>query len=230
MQFERSPATQLAGPNQHAFDPYTNNGGTSLAVAGEDFVLVGSDTRQSEGYNINSRYNPKAWALPNGCVLATAGFNADCQALYRTVLQRIELYVHNHQKQLSLEALAAMIHTILYSRRFFPLYSYTIVAGIDKEGKGRLYSYDAIGSYDSHNCACIGSGTSLIQPVLDNQIDKTNQPDAPKALPNRDFAVKLVKDCFTSATERDIYTGDYLELFLIDKDGIKKEKYDLKKD
>lgn len=43
-------------------------------------------------------------------------------------------------------------------------------------------------------------------------------------------AIQLVKDAFTSATERDIHTGDYLEIFLVTKDGVRVEKFDLKKD
>jgi 20S proteasome subunit beta 6 len=43
-------------------------------------------------------------------------------------------------------------------------------------------------------------------------------------------ALKLCKDAFTSATERDIHTGDFLELFIVTKEGVKKELFDLKKD
>lgn len=37
------------------FNPYSNNEGTVVAVAGEDFVVVGGDTRLSEGYSLITR-------------------------------------------------------------------------------------------------------------------------------------------------------------------------------
>jgi 20S proteasome alpha/beta subunit len=37
------------------FNPYVNNGGTVVAIAGADFVVVGGDSRLSEGYSIVTR-------------------------------------------------------------------------------------------------------------------------------------------------------------------------------
>jgi 20S proteasome subunit beta 6 len=43
-------------------------------------------------------------------------------------------------------------------------------------------------------------------------------------------AVDLVKDVFASATERDIYTGDKLEIVVINASGIHREYIELRKD
>ena len=74
----------------------------------------------------------------------------------------------------------------------------------------------------------------MIMPVLDNQL----KSPSPLLLPARDAvtplseteAVDLVKDVFASATERDIYTGDKLEIVVINKAGTKREYIDLRKD
>ena len=47
----------------------------------------------------------------------------------------IQNYQHDHGKQPSSKAIAALLATRLYYRRFFPYYVYNIVAGLDEEGK-----------------------------------------------------------------------------------------------
>lgn len=56
----------VAQPTTRDFNPYAENGGTILAIAGLDFAVVAGDTRQSEGYSIQTRYAPKVFRL---CVL-----------------------------------------------------------------------------------------------------------------------------------------------------------------
>ena len=56
-------STMSQQPTQQSFNPYTENGGTILAIAGADFSVIAGDTRQSEGYSIQTRYAPKVFRL-----------------------------------------------------------------------------------------------------------------------------------------------------------------------
>jgi len=214
----------------HTFNPFEENGGTSLAIAGEDFVLVAADTRQSQGYNITSRYVPKAWKISSKAVLACTGFYADALTLVKRVQQRIEWYHHAHEKEMSISALAQMLQVILYQKRFFPYYTGCIIAGLDDDGKGAVYLFDPIGSYERESYRASGSGSDLIQPFLDSQVSFKNQAGVEPHTLDRETALRIATDAFTGAAERDIQTGDYFELFVIDKDGITMERTELKKD
>lgn len=47
------------------------------------------------------------------------------------------MYKHSNNKAMTTGAIAAMLSTILYSRRFFPYYVYNIIGGLDEEGGHR---------------------------------------------------------------------------------------------
>lgn len=57
------PDGSFSQPQQRQFNPYTENGGTILAIAGADFTVIAGDTRQSEGFSIQTRYAPKVFRL-----------------------------------------------------------------------------------------------------------------------------------------------------------------------
>ena len=58
---------------------------------------------------------------------------------------RMKSYRYTHNKSMATPAVAQMMSTMLYNKRFFPYYISNILAGLDKEGKGVVYSYDPVG-------------------------------------------------------------------------------------
>jgi len=217
-------------PIQHEWSPYINNGGTTLAVAGNDFVVLASDTRLSYGYSIHTRHASKMVKLTNKTVLVTSGMQADQAALHKLLQTRLKTYLHEHRKQMSTQSIAQMLSNTLYYRRTFPFYTFNVLGGLDEQGKGAVYSYDAVGSFERVQYSSSGTGQTLIIPFLDNQIAKKNQQG--KQLENLtvEEVVSLVKDTMTSAGERDIYTGDHVDIAVITNEGISFEKFDLKYD
>ncbi|KAL2306218.1 hypothetical protein Nmel_004133 [Mimus melanotis] len=140
------------------------------------------------------------------------------------------MYKHSNNKTMTTGAIAAMLSTILYSRRFFPYYVYNIIGGLDEEGKGAVYSFDPVGSYERDSFKAAGSASAMLQPLLDNQIGFKNMQNVEHVPLTLEKALQLVKDVFISAAERDVYTGDALKICIIKKDGIKEQTIQLRKD
>ncbi|KAG1658382.1 hypothetical protein FOA52_010060 [Chlamydomonas sp. UWO 241] len=217
-----------------SWSPYDDNGGTILAVAGEDYCIVAASTRMSTGYSILTRDSSKMLQLSPKVVIASAGMQADAATLHKNLQIKNVMYQHNHARPMGVSAVAQLLANTLYYKRFFPYYTFNLVAGLDAEGRGAVYNYDAIGSYERCGYFCQGSGKGLIQPVLDNQL-KAASPllvPAQNTLSNLplDKALDLVKDAFVSAGERDIYTGDQVEILIITATGTRREELQLKLD
>ncbi|KAA3471806.1 proteasome subunit beta type-1 [Gossypium australe] len=193
---------------QANWSPYDNNGGSCVAIAGADYCVIAADTRMSTGYNILTRDYSK--------------------------ICKLYIYQHQHNKQMSCPAMAQLLSNTLYYKRFFPYYSFNVLGGLDNEGKGCVFTYDAVGSYEKVGYSSQGSGSTLIMPFLDNQL----KSPSPLLLPAQDAvtplveaeAIDLVKTVFASASERDIYTGDKLELVIVNAAGIRREYMELRKD
>lgn len=205
-----------------------------MAVAGDDYCILAASTRMSTGYSILSRDQSKILKMSDKVLLASAGMQADMKTLQKMLQARNVTYLHNHRRPMGVQAAAQLLSNTLYYKRFFPYYTFNLVAGLDEEGKGAVYAYDAIGSYERVGYACQGSGKELVQPALDNQLKAAS----PLVLPPQNWmsslplekAVDLVKAALAAATERDIYTGDSAEVYLITKDGVERQVLNLKKD
>ncbi|KAK7475431.1 hypothetical protein BaRGS_00033312 [Batillaria attramentaria] len=230
MEFMTMPTQQAEKPIQARFSPYDMNGGTVLAIAGEDFAVIASDTRLSQGFSIHSRDTPKTTQMTGNTVIGSCGFHGDVLTLTKVIQTRLKMFSHIHNKDMDTTSIAAMLSTILYYRRFFPYYVYNIVAGLDSEGKGCVFSFDPVGSYERESYRAGGSASSMLQPLLDNQIGMKNQEGAKQVPLSKAKAVALVKDVFTSAAERDIYTGDGIVIHVVSKDGITTETFPLRRD
>ena len=102
-----------------------------------------------------------------------------------------------------------------------PYYAFNLLCGKDeKTGKGVVYGYDAVGSYDMLTYGVQGSGSDLGAPILDNQFIGHNFKD--KILPtNQQEVENTAKDVIHSIAERDIYTGDHVEVTTVDANGVR---------
>jgi len=228
-------------PLQRLWSPYSDNGGSTVAVAGEDFVVVASDTRLTDGgYGILSRNIPKMFTLTDESVLAACGCWGDVLTLTKLVNARIKMYKYNHNRTMKTPAAAQMLANMLYAKRFFPYSVRNILAGLDDEGKGVVYGYDPVGCMEKLGHAAGGSGVAIMAPLLDNQVEKMNMVNpetgklnghlSAKVKPTLEEAFTLVHDCFVAAAERQIHVADAIQFRIITKEGIEEKTIPLRFD
>jgi len=219
------------GMTERRFSPYSDNGGSVVAIAGEDFVVIASDTRLSgHGYAILSRDQPKLFKLSDKTVLGSTGCQCDILTFCKVAEMRLKTYRHTHNKAMSTPAAAQMMATMLYHKRFFPYYISNILGGLDENGKGCVYSYDPVGHSEKATYRAGGSAVSLLQPLLDNQVGLMNMENIDKKPISMENAINIIHDVFISAAEREIHTGDGIHLNIITKDGIQEQRLPLRRD
>lgn len=218
---------------QPEFSPYTDNGGTVVAIAGKDYAIIASETRLSTGYQIYTRDQTKLVEITPKAVLGSTGCRCDSLTFAKVIQARVKNYLYDHNRTISTPACSQLISTMLYYKRFFPYYVTNILAGLNEEGEGVVYSYDPVGCLVQSRCETGGSSSALIQPFLDNRLSlkniNGNLVEQTVHMP-LDEAVKLVKDVFVSAGERDIYVGDSVDIRIITSSGIQNQRFSLRRD
>ena len=126
-------------------------------------------------------------------------------------------------------SLSEKLGNMLYSRRFMPYYAFNLLCGLDEEGKGAVYGYDAVGSHEKMTYGVQGSGNNLGAPILDNQF--TGHNFKVKVLPeNLQETEDTAKDIINSIAERDIYTGDGVEVVTVTKEGVTVKRTKVRRD
>uniref|UniRef100_A0A915DV45 Proteasome subunit beta n=1 Tax=Ditylenchus dipsaci TaxID=166011 RepID=A0A915DV45_9BILA len=196
------------------WNPYSMEGGSTAAVAGENFVVSVSDTRMSQfEVNILTRTAEKIHILSDTIILNTTGFYGDVLQLIRVLQARLHKYKFDYRHEMTVDFAAELLSRNLYYKRFFRMLYYTgaVLCGIDEFGKGAVFSYDPIGCIERLTYSCSGAASPILEPFLDNQVGlKTLAEGVEKPKLTIERATALLKDAFRFATERETSTGDSL--------------------
>ena len=184
--------------------------GVVLGITYDGGVVLASDRRIAFNNFLVSKTTKKTFVITPKVGAACAGLVADMQILSLQISALAKIRRMEIKRDVPPNTIAKMFSNMLYERRFFPLYTQTIVGGIVDEPK--IYTLDPGGSVLPDDYAAVGSGAEMALGVLDPQFKKgmTEQ----EAL---DLAVKAIR----SASMRDSASGDGIDILLINKDGTK---------
>ena len=185
-------------------------GATAVGITYDGGVVFASEKRIAYGNFLVSKNTKKTFQMTPKVGAACAGLVADMQILSRQISALAKIRKMELKRDVPPNSIAKMMSNMMYERRFFPLLTQVIVGGV--VDKPIIYTLDPLGSVLPDEYAAVGTGAEMALGVLDPQF-KENMSEQEAV----DLAVKAVR----SATMRDSFSGDGIDVMVINKDGAK---------
>ncbi len=185
-------------------------GATAVGITYDGGVVFASEKRIAYGNFLVSKSTKKTFQLTPKVGAACAGLVADMQILSLQISALAKIRKMEIKREIPPNTIAKMMSNMMYERRFFPLLTQVIVGGV--VDKPAIYTLDPLGSVLPDTYAAVGTGAETALGVLDPQF-KENMTEKD--------AIELAKKAVKSATLRDTFSGDGIDLLVINSEGAK---------
>lgn len=191
-------------------------GTTTLAIKCKDGVLLAADKRATAGYLVAHKKVTKIIDITKQIAVTTAGTVSDVQLMAKLLKAEINLKDIRSGRCSSVNEVVHLLGNLVYGniRKFsvIPGISHFIVGGADESG---FYVFDvgADGSIlEVDDYVSSGSGSVMAYGVL----EALYKPGL-----SAEEAIELAKKGINAAMQRDIASGNGIDIALIIKDGIR---------
>jgi proteasome beta subunit len=192
---------------------------TSLVgIVCKDGIVIGGDRRATAGTLVYSKNEQKVKKINDYIVLAGTGGAADISFNEKIIAAELKLKELKTKSRPSVKEAANLIGMMLYRNirtpAMIPHIVGLLVGGVNESGEAELYSIEPAGTvskvedYDAN----FSSGMPYILGLLERQY-KSN-------LTVKE-GVELAKECLKSSTQRDVGSGNGIDVMSITKEGIK---------
>ncbi len=192
---------------------------TSLVgIVCKDGVIMGGDRRVTAGNIVMSKTEQKVQQINKYLVLSWTGGAADAFISAKVISAELRIKELRSKIRPTVREAAHLLGMILYRNirtpSMIPHIVGTLLAGINEDGSIELYSIEPAGSvfkvkdYDAN----FSSGMPYILGLLERQYKKEMTIKE---------AVDLAKESLKSSIQRDIGSGNGIDIFTITKEGIK---------
>jgi len=204
--FERNENLRLKGIQP----PRTLKTGTTIcAIKFKDGVVLGADTRATNGEIIATKECEKIHYLTDFMRCCGAGTAADCDKVTKMASSQLELHrLLIGKEKVPIDAAIRIIKQYLFQYQGY-IGASLIVAGVDDKG-GRVESLSPHGSSQAMEYIAQGSGCL----VAIAELEKGWKPNM-----ELEDAKKLVRDAIAAGVYQDLGSGNNIDLCVITKDG-----------
>ena len=187
-------------------------GATAVGMVYGEGIVLASEKRIAYGNFLVSKNTKKTFRITPRVGAACAGLVADMQILSLQISALAKIRRMDLKRDIPPNSIAKMMSNMMYERRFFPLLTQVIVGGV--VGKPAVYTLDPLGSVLPDAYAAVGTGAETALGVLDPHFDGGDGSSMKK-----DDAVALAVKAVRAATLRDSFSGDGIDVLVIDGDG-----------
>ena len=188
-------------------------GTTTLAIICKDGLVVAADRRSTAGSMVYGKASKKIQLIEENHVVTTAGSVSDIQLTVKIIKAQVKLDEMRRGKKLMTKEIANLIAGLNYSalRTTYAIASF-LLAGRDERGF-HVYDITPDGSIiDVQDYAGDGSGVMFTTGVFEANYRKDMGVDE---------GVKLAVKAMNAALQRDIYSGNGIDVITITSKGIK---------
>lgn len=185
-------------------------GAATVGITFDNGVVIGAEKRVLWGYTVISKTGKKVFPITDTIIVGSAGVSGDYQMLSSFLTAESNLFELENRRPITVNAAAQLLSNILFSRKYMPYLTQTLIGGVDQTGS-HLYSLDLAGSLIEEKYAAVGTATSLVLGVLEANYE---------AGLSKDEAMNLAVKAIRSATRRDAMSGDGIDLLVVTADGM----------
>lgn len=192
-------------------------GTTTVALMCKDGIILAADRRATSGYLIANKNFEKILTISDNIAVTVAGTVSDVQLLVKYIKAELKLKQIRTDRDNTVKEAANLLAMLVYNniRKFslIPGISHFIVGGRDELG---FHVYDlspdgSIAEIDDYTTS--GSGSVMVYGVLETLYKKDMSIED---------GVKLAVKSLNAAIQRDIASGNGIDVVTITKEGIKK--------
>jgi len=192
-------------------------GTTTVAIKCRDGVVLAADKRVTAGYLIANKKFNKIIAINEKIAVTCAGTVSDVQLLVKLLRAELKLKDIRSSTETTVSEAVHLLSTMVYNniRKFsaIPGISHFVVGGTDNAGQ-HVFDVGADGSIQEvDDYVSSGSGSVMAYGVLE-ALYKDNLSVVE--------ASEIVKKAINAAVQRDIASGNGIDIVVITKDGVKK--------
>ncbi|NCO11800.1 hypothetical protein CO038_03525 [Candidatus Pacearchaeota archaeon CG_4_9_14_0_2_um_filter_39_13] len=193
-------------------------GTTVLGIVCKDGIVMGADRRVTAGHLVMSKKERKVKQITDYLVMSWTGGAADAFLSEKVIAAELRLKELKTKMRPTVKESAHLIGMMFYRNirtpSMIPHIVGTLVGGYNEDGTFELYTIEPAGGvykvedYDAN----FSSGMPFVLGYLERQYNKNVTIKE---------GVELALESLKSSTQRDVASGNGIDIFTINKDGIK---------